>query len=92
MPDGVTITHDLLTRALAAYRHAGGDQEACIEAALEAALDHGAFGIGDEFTCKCGSIVGVIQSISGDDALISWACRGKFVVPIEDLLHVEHEG
>jgi hypothetical protein len=55
-------------------------------------LDHGAFGIGDEFTCKCGSIVGVIQSISGDDALISWACRGKFVVPIEDLLHVEHEG
>ena len=92
MTDRITITHDLVARALAAYRHAGGDQEACIKAALEAALEHGSFGIGDEVTCTCGSIVGIIQSISGDDALISWACRGKSVVPVQDLQHVEHEG
>jgi hypothetical protein len=52
----------------------------------------GTVGFKDGVTGKGGSSLGVIQSISGDDALIFWSCRGKSVVPIGDLQHVAHGG
>jgi hypothetical protein len=86
------VTHEMIVRALAAYRAAGGDSEACIRAALETALDHGSFGVGDEVICKCGGVTGVIVSITDDEAFVSWASRGKSIEPVANLVHIEHEG
>ncbi len=86
------VTKDMVARALAAYRTAGGDDEVCIRAALEKALDHGSFGVGDEVVCKCGGVTGVILSINEDDAFISWSSRGKSIEPVANLVHIEHEG
>ena len=48
------------------------------------------FHVGDEVMSACGSVVGVVLSISGEDALISWACRGKSVEHLVDLTHADH--
>jgi len=78
-------------RALTGYRKAGGRDEAGMRAALQAALDHSHFQIGDEVICHHGSLVGVIIEIHGGDAVISWSTRGKSSEPIENLEHVAHD-
>ena len=91
MPDTITRTRDPGARALVACRHAGGTREDGVKAALQVALDQATFAAGSEVACACGSIVGVTQSVTGEDSPVSGAWRGKFVVPVQDVQHVEQE-
>jgi hypothetical protein len=85
------LTERTLAKALAAYRAAGGGDEACVRAALEAAFaNEEQFAAGDEVECAHGCIAGVILSISGDEAQISWACRGKSSEKLSNLVHMEN--
>lgn len=89
MSDQAKATQDVVNRALAAYRKAGGQDEARMRTALHTALE-GDFAIGDEVICHHGSLVGVIIEIHNDQAVISWSTRGKSMEPVTNLEHVEH--
>ncbi len=82
--------HNIIEKSVAAYRAAGGTDDAAARETIRQVLDHGGFAVGDEVACSCGNIVGVIISFDHDDALISWACRGKSLEPVTNLVHVPH--
>ncbi len=83
--------HDFLARSLESYRAAGGTDEACARAAMQAVIDDGPFAVGDEVACTCGSLAGVIIEMHDGRALVSWSCRGKSVEPVSHLMHVPHQ-
>lgn len=78
-------------RSLAGYLAAGGADEEGMRAKLMAAHEDESFAVGDEVVCGMGSLTGVVLSINGPDALISWSCRGKSYEHLTDLHHVPHE-
>jgi 2-hydroxychromene-2-carboxylate isomerase len=85
------LTEEMIAKAMAAYHAAGGGDEACVRAALEAAFaDEEHFAVGDEVECARGCVAGVILAISGDEAQISWACRGKSAEKLSNLVHMEN--
>jgi hypothetical protein len=77
MSETMKVKHQSIERSVAGYLAAGGTDEPGIRARLQAAHDDETFAVGDEVVCAQGSLTGVVVSISGGDALISWACRGK---------------
>ena len=90
MVERYQLTEHTLAKALAAY-HAAGGGEACVRAAFEAAFakeEH--FAAADEVECAHGCVAGVMLSISGDEAQISWACRGKSPEKLSNLVHLEN--
>lgn len=89
MTTQIKVTDKMVERAVAAYRASGGAQYACIRAALEAALQEEHFEVGDQVTCVHGSVPGVILSIVGDEAQISWSCRGKSTAKLSTLEHAD---
>ena len=88
MPGHPVITDELVTRALEAYRAAGGGEREHLRAALEAALASDTFAVGEEVTCHHGGITGVILSINGDEAVIAWYSRGKSQMKLSELDHL----
>lgn len=88
MTHKIKVTDDMVAKANAAFRAAGGNQDICLRAALEAALANETFSVGDEVTAH-GSVTGIILSITGDEALISWSCRGKSTTKLSELDHIE---
>lgn len=82
---------EMIHRSLGAYQPKCSVEEAAVKRAQESGFDDEHFHVGDEVISTCGSIAGVIISISGNDALISWACRGKSVEPVSNLAHTEHQ-
>ncbi|MFO1151090.1 MAG: preprotein translocase subunit YajC [Alsobacter sp.] len=84
------LTPAMVEKAIGAYRAAGGEHEETIRDALEAALELETFQVGDEVICGHGNVLGVVLSINCDEAVISWACRGKSTEKLSDLEHVEH--
>ncbi|MGP9810299.1 preprotein translocase subunit YajC [Rhodopseudomonas sp. NSM] len=89
MTQKLKVTDDMVAKATAAFRAAGGHDDVCLRAALEAALANETFSVGDEVTAH-GSVTGIILSISGDEALISWSCRGKSTTKLSELDHIDH--
>lgn len=88
MATQIKVTDKMITKAMAAYHASGGADVACIRAALEAALEQ-EFAVGDQVTCVHGCVTGVILSIVGDEALISWSCRGKSTAKLSTLEHAD---
>jgi hypothetical protein len=88
MTGRVVITEELITRALEAYRAAGGGEREHLRAALEAALATDTFAVGEEVTCRHGGITGVILAINGDEAQIAWYSRGKSQMKLSELDHL----
>jgi hypothetical protein len=82
---------DMLHRSLAAFETDCPKETAMIEKARESGFHDEDFHVGDEVISACGSVAGVILSITGNEALVTWACRGKSVEPIENLAHIEHD-
>jgi hypothetical protein len=78
----------MVAKATAAYRASGGSDNVCLRAALEAVLAEQTFSVGDEVTAH-GSVTGIILSIVGDEALISWSCRGKSTNKLSELDHID---
>lgn len=89
MTTQIKVTDKMVEKAMAAYRASGGAELAGIRAALEAALQEENFEVGDQVTCVHGSVSGVILSIVGDEALISWSCRGKSTAKLGTLEHAD---
>lgn len=89
MTHRLKVTDEMVAKATSAFRAAGGDEVVCLRAALEAALANGTFSVGDEVIAH-GSVTGIILSINGDEALISWSCRGKWTTKLSDLEHIDH--
>ncbi|MBB5047386.1 hypothetical protein HNR60_002141 [Rhodopseudomonas rhenobacensis] len=89
MTTKIKVTDEMLAKAMAAYRGSGGTDDACLRAALEAALSQETFSVGDQVTCVHGSVTGIILSIVGDEALISWSCRGKSTAKLATLDHAD---
>ena len=87
MTTQIKVTDKMIAKAVAAYRATVGADDACIRAALKAALEEENFEVGDQVTCEHGSVSGVILSIVGDEALISWSCRGKSTAKLSNLEH-----
>jgi len=97
MSEQFKLTEAMIAKAMAAYHAAGGVEEGCVRAALDAAFaQEESFAVGDEVECVQGCMTGVILAISGEDAQISWSYRGKSVEPLCNLAHVEdprlHQG
>lgn len=90
-PRTKVVSQDVVERALASYRSAGGKDEHGMRGTLQSALQEGTFRIGDEVICHAGGLAGVIIEIHGQDAVISWASRGKSSEPVNSLEHVDHE-
>jgi hypothetical protein len=90
MAHQLKVTDDMVAKATAAFRAAGGSEAVCLRAALEAALANETFSVGDEVTAH-GSVTGIILSIDGDEALISWSCRGKTTTKLSELEHIDHD-
>lgn len=88
MTHKLKVTDDMVAKATAAFHAAGGDEQVCLRAALEAVLANETFSVGDEVTAH-GSVTGIILSISGDEALISWSCRGRWTSKLSELEHIE---
>jgi hypothetical protein len=84
-------TREMVHRSLQKLPVDGHEHEDCIRNALDSGFDDEHFYVGDEVISGCGSIAGVILSITGDEALISWSCRGKSIEPVSGLVHVEHQ-
>ena len=82
------VTDEMVAKATAAFRAAGGGSDVCLRAALEAALAEETFSVGDEVTAH-GCVTGIILSINGDEALISWSCRGKSTNKLSELDHID---
>jgi hypothetical protein len=91
MKERIKASPDFVDRSLAAFKAEGGANIDCARTAFEGVLDDGHFSVGDEVACTCGSIAGVIIAMNGEEAVISWACRGKSVEPVSRLTHVPHE-
>lgn len=89
MTHKLKVTEDMVAKATAAFRAAGGSDAVSLRAALEAALENQTFSVGDEVTAH-GNVTGIILSINGDEALISWSCRGKTITKLSELDHIEH--
>jgi hypothetical protein len=87
MTNKIKVTDEMVAKATAAFRAAGGG-DVCLRAALEAALADETFSVGDEVTAH-GCVTGIILSIVGDEALISWSCRGKSTSKLSDLDHID---
>ena len=97
MTEQYKLTEAMIAKALAAYHAAGGVDDGCARAALEAAFAQDeSFKVGDEVECANGCMTGVILAINGEDAQISWSYRGKSVEHLCNLAHVEdprlHQG
>lgn len=93
MSDKIKLTEAMIAKALAAYHAAGGVEERCVRAALEAAFAEDAhFAVGDEVACEHGCLTGVILAIDGDVATISWLNRGKSAERLDHLVHMEEPG
>jgi hypothetical protein len=93
MSGTIKLTESMIAKALAAYHAAGGVDETCVRAALEAALaDDSHFAVGDEVACEHGCLTGVILAIDGDVATISWLNRGKSSERLDHLVHMEEPG
>ncbi|AZL57858.1 preprotein translocase subunit YajC [Tabrizicola piscis] len=90
MPEATIQKRESIERSIAGYLAAGGVNEHSMRLTLAAAHDEG-FAVGDEVICAHGGPTGVIISIAGHDAVISWACRGKSTEHLTDLSHIEHE-
>ena len=91
MTTQIKVTDKMIAKAMAAYRASDGADDACIRAALEAALEQEHFSVGDQVTCVHGCVTGVILSIVGDEALISWSCRGKSTAKLSTLEHADED-
>ncbi|PZA10178.1 preprotein translocase subunit YajC [Rhodopseudomonas palustris] len=89
MAHKLKVTDDMVAKAAAAFRAASGSEIYCLRAALEAALANQTFSVGDEVTTQ-GGATGIILSINGDEAQISWSCRGKTTTKLSELEHIEH--
>jgi hypothetical protein len=87
MSHKLKVTDEMVAKATAAFRAAGGQDGVCLRSALEAALANETFSVGDEVTAH-GGVTGIILSISGDEALISWSCRGKTTRKLSELDHI----
>ena len=92
MPGHVEITDELVSRALAAYKAAGGGEREHLRAALEAALESDTFTVGEVVTCHHGGITGMILAINGDEAQIAWSSRGKSQIKLSELDHLDRPG
>ncbi|QDL96560.1 preprotein translocase subunit YajC [Rhodopseudomonas palustris] len=90
MAHKLKVTEDMVAKAAAAFRAANGSELFCLRAALEAALANQTFSVGDEVTTQ-GGATGIILSINGDEAQISWSCRGKTTTKLSQLEHIEHD-
>jgi len=88
MTNKLRVTDEMVAKATAAFRASGGSEDVCFRAALEAALANETFSVGDEVTAH-GSVTGIILSITGDEALISWSCRGKSTSKLAELDHID---
>jgi hypothetical protein len=88
MTNQIKVTDEMVAKATAAFRASGGDDNVCLRAALEAALAGETFSVGEEVTAH-GSVTGIILSIVGDEALISWSCRGKSTNKLSELDHID---
>ncbi|KIZ40099.1 MULTISPECIES: hypothetical protein [Rhodopseudomonas] len=88
MTNKLRVTDEMVAKATAAFRASGGGEDICFRAALEAALADETFSVGDEVTAH-GSVTGIILSITGDEALISWSCRGKSTTKLTELDHTD---
>jgi hypothetical protein len=82
------VTDEMIAKASAAFHAAAGNEIVCLRAALEAALANETFSVGDEVIAH-GSVTGIILSIEGDEALISWSCRGKWTTKLSELEHID---
>jgi hypothetical protein len=89
MSSKIKVTDEMIAKALAAYRRSGAKDDDCIRAALEAALSQETFSVGDQVTCAHGCVTGIILSITDDEALISWSCRGKSTAKLATLDHAD---
>lgn len=88
---GPKVTRDMINRSLTELQTKGPEEHPLVSRVLESGFDDEHFYVGDDVITNCGSIAGVIVSITGNKALVSWACRGKTVEPLEHLVHVEHD-
>jgi hypothetical protein len=88
MANKIKVTDEMVAKATAAFRANGGGDNVCLRAALEAALAEETFSVGEEVTAH-GCVTGIILSIVGDEALISWSCRGKSTNKLSELDHID---
>jgi hypothetical protein len=88
MTTKIKVTDDMVAKAMAAYRASGAKDDLCMRSALEAVLADTTFSVGDEVTAH-GSVTGIILSIAGDEALISWSCRGRSTEKLDQLDHID---
>lgn len=91
MPELTRQKQASIERSVAGYLAAGGKDEHGMRSRLAAAHDEGTFTVGDEVICAHGGPTGVIISVMGPDAVISWSTRGKSTEHIVDLTHVAHD-
>lgn len=89
--DRQKVSRDHIHRSLNAYGLAGPTEHAAVRTAQDAGFEDEHFHVGDEVISRCGSVAGVILSMQGDAALVSWSCRGKSVEPVQGLSHIEHD-
>jgi hypothetical protein len=81
---------DMVLRAIESHSTDCPKEATLVETVKDVGFIGEEFHVGDEVTSTCGSVVGVVLSITGEDALISWSCRGKSVEHLVDLTHVPH--
>jgi hypothetical protein len=84
------LTEAMIATASAARYAAGGVEDRRGRAALDAAFaQEDGCTAGDEVECVSGGMTGVIVAIDGEDAQISWSCRGESVEHLCNLADVQ---
>jgi hypothetical protein len=83
-------TRDMVARSIEDHSTDCPNEAALVETVKEAGFIGEEFHVGDEVISSCGSVVGFILSIEGDQALISWLSRGKSVENVNTLTHCDY--
>lgn len=83
------VSRDMIHRSFHAFRAKETGESAILRKPPEPTHHDEDFHVGDAVISTCGTISGVILSISDGDALITWECRGKTIEHLADLSHTE---
>ena len=83
-------TREMVARSIDDHETECPTEAALVEKVKDAGFVGEEFHVGDEVVSTCGSVIGFVLSVEGEEALISWACRGKSLERIENLTHCDH--